>query len=168
MGRFGDERLDAEAILDFEAEVGLDFETRIKVFVYDWIVEHAAVPSVDELVEATGRPKEEIREAMLALQDRRLLVLRPESLDIVMAPPFSGVETPFRVRVGDRTFFANCSWDALGVAAAMRGDADVLTTCGQSGEPLKILVRDQAPVPQDVVAHFAVPAAHWWDDIVYT
>ena len=24
------------------------------------------------------------------------------------------------------------------------------------------------PVPQDCAVHFAVPAAHWWDDIVYT
>jgi len=57
---------------------------------------------------------------------------------------------------------------ALGVAAALHDDADVATTCGDCGEAMSLEVRDGAPLPQDCAIHFAVPAAHWWDDIVYT
>jgi hypothetical protein len=29
-------------------------------------------------------------------------------------------------------------------------------------------VRNGQPVPEECVIHFAVPAAQWWDDILYT
>jgi hypothetical protein len=29
-------------------------------------------------------------------------------------------------------------------------------------------VKNGQPVPLPYVAHFAVPAAHWWDDIIFT
>jgi hypothetical protein len=29
-------------------------------------------------------------------------------------------------------------------------------------------VVDRRPEPDDLVAHFLVPARHWWDDIVFT
>jgi DNA-binding transcriptional MocR family regulator len=35
-------------------------------------------------------------------------------------------------------------------------------------EPMRLELRDQTPVPQPCAIHFAVPAARWWDDIVYT
>ncbi len=85
-----------------------------------------------------------------------------------MVPPFSGVETPFLVSVGGKSYFANCVWDALGIAAALHHDAEVATICGDCKEPMSLQVRQGNPVPQDCAIHFAVPAAHWWDDIVYT
>lgn len=39
---------------------------------------------------------------------------------------------------------------------------------GYSGEPMMLEVRNGRPVPQPCVIHFAVPAARWWDDIIYT
>ena len=111
---------------------------------------------------------DEVREAFNKLCEKRLLVLEADSDKIRMAPPFSGVETPFRVKVGEKSYFANCIWDALGVAAALHDDGDVVTTCGDCGEPMSLQVRDGAPVLQDCAIHFAVPAAHWWDDITYT
>jgi hypothetical protein len=29
-------------------------------------------------------------------------------------------------------------------------------------------VREGNPAPQDCAIHFAVPAARWWEDIIYT
>ena len=85
-----------------------------------------------------------------------------------MAPPFSGVETPFRVKVQDKSYYANCVWDALGIATALHLDALIEASDGQSGEPMRLEVRNGQPTAQKCVIHFAVPAAHWWDDIVYT
>src|SRR4249919_3381112 len=87
---------------------------------------------------------------------------------IRMAPPFSGVETSFRVKVQDNVYYANCAWDALGIAAALQADAKIEASDGYSGEPIMLEVRNGQPVPQSCVIHFAVPAAHWWDDILYT
>jgi hypothetical protein len=33
---------------------------------------------------------------------------------------------------------------------------------------MRLEVRDGRPVPRACAIHFAVPAAHWWDDIVHT
>ncbi|NOT00655.1 MAG: hypothetical protein HOP29_08510 [Phycisphaerales bacterium] len=135
-----------------------------------------------------------------------------------MAPPFSGIETPFLVRANGKGYYANCVWDALGVAATLHADAVVEAFDGHTGEPMRIEVRngalvrsevrdgtsvpadvrdggpvpvqirdgapvpmkvrdgtvvpvamrDATPVPTEAVAHFAVPAARWWTDIVFT
>jgi hypothetical protein len=85
-----------------------------------------------------------------------------------MAPPFSGIETPFKVTVQGKDYYANCAWDALGIPAALRGDGDVETADVQTGEAIRLEVRDGHPLPEPCVIHFAVPAAKWWADIVYT
>jgi hypothetical protein len=44
----------------------------------------------------------------------------------------------------------------------------IRTSCACCGEPISLRVESGAPLPEPCLAHFAVPAAHWWDDIVYT
>ena len=81
---------------------------------------------------------------------------------------FSGVATPFRVRIQDKVYYANCAWDALGISAALHQDAVVEALDGQTEEPITLEVRNAHPVPQPCVIHFAVPAARWWQDIIHT
>jgi hypothetical protein len=38
----------------------------------------------------------------------------------------------------------------------------------QSGDPLRLEIEVAGPGPSDWLFHSAVPAAHWWDDIVFT
>src|SRR5260370_37908328 len=122
-----------------------------------------------EVGRAVTRYLEEVEPALERLEKKRLLVPDPgDPSRIRMAPPFSGVETPFRVKVQDKIYYANCVWDALGIAAALKADAIIEASDGQSGEPMMLEVRNGQPVPQSCVIHFAVPAAHWWDDIIYT
>ena len=87
-----------------------------------------------------------------------------------MAPPFSGIKTPFLVRVGEKSYYANCVWDALGIPAALHSGGEVTASDGQTHEAMTLEVRSSGggPVPQECVIHFAVPAARWWDDIIYT
>ena len=59
-------------------------------------------------------------------------------------------------------------WDAYGIAAALRSDAISQTSDGYTGEPLTLEIKNGQPVLKPYVAHFAVPAAHWWDDLVFT
>jgi hypothetical protein len=112
---------------------------------------------------------EEVEAAFERLYRKRLLVLEPNDPSrIRMAPPFSGIETPFLVKVNDKSYYANCAWDALAIPAALHGDGDILASDAHTREPMTILVRDGNPVPEPCVIHFAVPAAQWWDDIIYT
>jgi DNA-binding transcriptional MocR family regulator len=147
----------------------MDFDTTVKLNIYQTLAETAKAPASFEIAKALGASVEEVEAAFQRLHKKRLLVPEPgEPSRIRMAPPFSGVESPFLVRVRDKAYFANCAWDAYGVAAALHEDAWVEASDGHTGEPMTLEVRDGKPVPQEGVIHFAVPAARWWDDIVYT
>jgi hypothetical protein len=146
----------------------MDFDNRVKTVIYRWIAETTKTPAAAEIAVVLGEPPETIRAAYRELFRKRVLFLEPDGETIRMAPPFSGVATQHRVRVGDRSYFANCSWDSLGIPAALHREAEVLSRCEQSLEPIHIRVRREGPGPAPVVAHFAVPAAKWWADLVYT
>jgi hypothetical protein len=147
----------------------VDFDVAVKLNIYETIVESSKAPTSAEVSEAMGTSVDVVEAAFHRLYQKRLLVLEPGSTSqIRMAPPFSGVETPFRVKVDGKVYFANCAWDALGVPSALHHDADIATTCADCGESMSFEARNNAPVLQDCAVHFAVPAAKWWDDIIYT
>jgi len=146
-----------------------ELETEIKLALYRWIADAASVPNSAELARAMNLRDSEVREGFSRLHAKRLLVPEPgDSARIRMAPPFSAVPTPFPVEANGKRYYANCVWDAFGVAAALHTDAVVPTADGFSGEQLTLEVTNAQPMPQSYVAHFAVPAARWWDDIIYT
>jgi hypothetical protein len=146
----------------------MDFDSRVRTAIYAWIAEKTEAPVVRELAGILSEPPEAIREACGRLFRKRVLFLEPDGETIRMAPPFSAVPTQHRVRVGDREYFANCSWDSLGIPAALHAPAEVFSRCEQTLEPIRLHVGREGPEPQPVVAHFAVPAAKWWTDLVYT
>ena len=146
----------------------MDFNTRVKLAIYNTFADTGRAPTVAQLATKLAVPQPAIREAFEQLQAKRLLVLEPDPLEIRMAPPFSAVPTTFTVTAAGRTYFANCVWDSYGIAAALHRDVDVATTCGCCDGPMAMAVRRGQPVPAPGVAHFAVPAAKWWEDIVFT
>ena len=85
-----------------------------------------------------------------------------------MAPPFSGIPTQHVVIVDDTKYFANCAWDSFGILAALHRPGRVHSRCEQSGEPLDLEIGLEGPPPSDWLFHCLVPAARWWDDIVFT
>jgi Alkylmercury lyase len=147
----------------------MDFDTAVKLNIYETIALTAHAPTAAEVAESLSTSPEEVAAALERLHKKRLLVPEPGNPPrIRMAPPFSGIETSFHVKVQDKVYYANCAWDALGIAAALHADAIIEAADGYSGEPMTLEVRNGLPVPQSCVIHFAVPTAHWWDDIIYT
>ena len=142
---------------------------RVKLAIYRIIAETGVVPDVAMVAAAMSLSQEEVRGAFERLHSQRLLVPEPgDPSRIRMAPPFSGMPTPFSVEANGRRYFANCVWDAYGVAAALHSDAVIFASDAQTNEPLTLKVPNGRPIAQPYLAHFAVPAAHWWDDIVFT
>jgi hypothetical protein len=145
------------------------FEDQVKLKIYETIALTTQPPTTFEVAAALAAPLGEVEAAFERLHQRRLLVPEPgDPSRIRMAPPFSGVETPFRVRVGEKAYYANCAWDALGVPAALHRDALIEASDAHSGEAITLEVKDGQPLAQPCVIHFAVPAARWWQDIIYT
>ncbi len=143
-------------------------EVRVKLAVYGHFAASGRRPSVADVAARAGLGAPQVREVFARLRAQRVLVLEADGESIRMAPPFSGVPTQHRVESAGVSYFANCAWDALGIPAALRRAAIVRSRCGQSLEPLELAVSDRGPEPSDWVFHCAVPAARWWDDIVFT
>jgi DNA-binding transcriptional MocR family regulator len=147
----------------------MDFDTAVKMHIYETIAQTTKPPTTQDAAQALNVPVAEIEAAFDRLHKKRLLVPEPgDPSRIRMAPPFSGIETAFRVRAQGKLYYANCAWDALGIPAALHADAVIEADDAQTAEPMTLTVKDGKPVPQPCAIHFAVPAARWWQDIVYT
>ena len=146
-----------------------DLDTKVKLAVYRITADTGKVPTSSDVAGKIDIDEDDVRAAFGRLHAKRLLVPEPNDPSrIRMAPPFSGIPSAFPVEAQGKRYYANCVWDAFGVAAALHADAVIPASDGFSGEPLTLEVRNGQPVSQPYVAHFAVPAAHWWDDIVFT
>ncbi|MGE5178538.1 MAG: organomercurial lyase [Bacteroidota bacterium] len=143
-------------------------ETRVKVAVYRLFAETGRRPEPDEVARRAGVERARVLEAYQTLRTQRLLLLEADGASIRMAPPFSGVPTQHRVEVEGIEYFANCAWDAFGVPAALHRPGRVRSRCEQSGEPLDLAVGVNGPETSTWLFHCPVPAAHWWDDLVFT
>ena len=146
-----------------------DLETRVKLAIYEITAKTGRVPNSVEVSRKIDMDEEEVRAAFGRLHAKRLLLPEPgDPARIRMAPPFSGIPTKFPVEAKGKRYYANCVWDAYGIAAALHCDAISRASDGHNGESLTLEVKDGAPVLKAYVAHFAVPAAHWWDDLIFT
>jgi hypothetical protein len=138
----------------------------VRQAIYRDVIDGRAAPTPDRLGEVCGISSDAAREALRALADAHIIVLNPGNLEL-WAPPFSTVPTRFRVHARGASWFAPCAWDAFGIPAALEADASIETTCGASGAPIECGVRDGRAFGTGVI-HLLVPAAHFWDDIIYT
>jgi hypothetical protein len=146
----------------------MDVDLEVRAAIYRHFADHAAAPAPADVARAVHAAEGEVREAYARLGRTRMLVLMPDGESIRMAPPFSGIETQHRVRANGREYFANCPWDAFGIPAALHAEADVISRCEGTLEPLHLHLGPGGPPPSTWLFHAAVPAAHWWRDIVYT
>ena len=146
----------------------VELDTRVRVHVYESFVARGRPPTTAETAETLGVGEDEAADAYRRLEETRVVVLAPGTLDIWMANPLSAVPTPFRVETERGSFWGNCAWDGLGVIAMLGGDGRLVTSCPDCSEPLEFLVRGRALDPTDAVVHFAVPARRWWANIAFT
>jgi hypothetical protein len=140
-----------------------DSDLEVRRRTYAFFVEHGRAPTPAEL----GEP-EEIRAAWRRLHAEHALVLNPGTDELRMLNPFSAVPTAYRVQAGGRWWYGNCAWDAFGICAALHEDGRIETSCPDCGDSLAVEIRDRRAEHASLVFHCLVPAAHWWDDIVFT
>lgn len=109
-----------------------------------------------------------MRNGWRKLHEAHALVLNPATDELRMVNPFSAVPTAYRVEADGRWWYANCAWDAFGIPAALGIDGRVESSCPDCGEPYAVEIADARIDRADLLFHCLVPAAHWWDDIVFT
>ena len=139
----------------------------IRLFVYQHFAETTRSPRLEETAAQFGFTHEEAASAYEELHQRHALFLKPITHEILMANPFSGMQTPFKVHANNKTYFANCAWDSLGIPAALHVDAEVEAVCAQSGESIHLTVSGQQVRDSNVLVHFFVPFKDWYTDLSF-
>jgi len=126
----------------------------------------AGVDTVDAAVlsGAGGWDRPDVELSLERLQAGHRLALVEGTHQIAMAHPFSGTASAYLARIGDRSWFANCAWDALAIVA-MLGDGEG-RAIGRGGEIEWAI--DHGVVSPNGIVHLVVPAARFWDDIGFT
>jgi hypothetical protein len=146
----------------------MEFDTQVKLAIYNHFATTGHAPLPGEVAKDIDSNVERVFESYQRLRAQRLLVLEADGSSIRMAPPFSGVPTQHVVEAEGIQYVANCAWDALGIPAALHKTGTVHSRCAQSGELFHLKVDLQGPEPSGWFFHCLVPAAKWWDDIVFT
>jgi hypothetical protein len=160
---------------------------QIRHFVYQHFADTTLPPSVDVTAAHFNISTEEAGEYYKELHNRHAFFLDLETTTIRMANPFSGIPTDFKVHANGKTYYANCAWDMLGIPAALHTDAVIEAVCTESNEAVRMEVKngqimksrseakwiksqstnDQFTNSQ-LLIHFPLPFARWYDDLVFT
>jgi DNA-binding transcriptional MocR family regulator len=146
----------------------MDLDLEVKLAIYHHFAESTRRPSPHEIADRLQVEHSAVLDAYQRLRAQRVLVLEEDGASIRMAPPFSGVPTQHVAEVEGRRYFANCAWDVFGIIAALQKPGIAHSRCEQTREPLRLSLGPEGPEASDWRFHCLVPAAHWWDDIVFT
>ena len=141
---------------------------QIRYFVYQHLANTTHPPSVDMTAAHFNITTEEAGEYYKKLNDHHAFFLEPETLNVQMAWPFSAVPTDFKVHTNGKTYFANCAWDMLGIPAALHTDAIIEAKFTESDESVELEIKDGKVTNEDLLVHFPLPFARWYDDLVFT
>jgi hypothetical protein len=140
----------------------------VRVHIYERFVAEGRPPTPAESARALGVAEEEAVEAYRELERERVIVLAPGTTNVWMANPLSAVPTPFRAETERGSFWGNCVWDGLGIVSMLGGDGILAASCADCGDGLTFRVSNFELEPAEGLAHFAVPARRWWDNIGFT
>ncbi len=143
-------------------------DLQVRNTTYHGFVELGRAPVVGEIAGRLQMSVAEVGASWQRLHGLHALVLDGDGSSLRMANPFSAVPTRHRVRADGRWWFANCAWDAFGICAALHVDGHISSVCPDCSEPIEIDLVAEQPSDTSLLFHSIVPAARWWDDIVFT
>jgi hypothetical protein len=144
-----------------------DFEQKLRIYIYRHFIRHGRSPSISDMVHGLTSSRKRVRSALDSLCRTHAFVLQ-EHGELWRAAPFSAIPTAFPVQVGLLNYYANCIWDALGIAAMLAKNARIATSCGCCNFEMTLRVHNGRLVESNGIIHIAVPARDWYKDIVFT
>jgi Alkylmercury lyase len=142
-------------------------DEHVRVALYRGFAATGRCPTTEELRHATG--VDDIAGARTRLAEARHLALDGDGA-VVMAHPFSTRNLGFSVMGEGTLWWGGCAWDSFALPHLLPDEPEVLvaTRCPGCREPHALVVGRAAPPDGDQVAHFLVPMAQCWDDVVHT
>lgn len=139
----------------------------VRVALYRGFAATGACPAPAELRAASG--VDDVAGALTRLAAARHLALDGDGA-VVMAHPFTTRNLGFSVMGRSTLWWGGCAWDSFALPHLLPEEPEVLvaTRCPGCGAPHALVVAAAEPPAGDLVAHFLVPMARCWDDVVHT
>ena len=144
-----------------------DFDGRVRLFVYRHLLSRERCPTVAEMARGLRTTAAKVRASLARLSESHAFMTQ-ENGELWRAAPFSCIPTGFPVRVGPKAWFGNCIWDALGIPAMLNKDARIGAACGCCNLDMPVEICRGRLRPAAGIIHTAVPARHWYRDVVFT
>jgi len=143
----------------------------VRKYIFDYFLENSRAPVLEEIMNRFRLGRNEAARVLEELEVAHHVIRVPGTNRILMANPFSALDTPFRVTVGDKGYFGACAWDAVAYHVMLGRDTQVNSFCHHCAEPVKIRFSGGNPVfsePSEPLVYLSLPAAKWWENIVIT
>ena len=146
-----------------------DRDERLRLAVYSALASTGRLPAWDVLARELGQSPDEVAAGMDRLAAERHVV-PGDAGEIVLAHPFATVPFGFAVMGARTLWWGGCAWDSFAIPHLVPGEPEVLvsTRCPGCDAALAWVVGRGGPPAGDEVAHFLVPMAQVWDDVVTT
>jgi Alkylmercury lyase len=156
------------------SDTSVSADEAVRRAVYDTLSGRGRAPSIHEIALLAGISDDDAHDSLISLAAAHAVVLTPAGDAVRMAHPFSAAPMGFVVApaapLDDRLWWGGCAWDSFALPHLLPGEDEVLvaTRCPACGRPHAWNVGRDRPPDGDQVAHFGVPAARMWDDVVRT
>ncbi len=145
-----------------------DFDLNVRYFVYRFFADHCRAPTYQEIASLGQAAVDDVRASFHRLHSRHMIFLEPGTDAIRMANPFSAIPTKFKVKSGNKAWWANCGWDSLGIAAALDIDVRIEAAYADNQETVELRVGQGAVDGKGHVVYFPLPCRQWYDDLAFT
>ncbi len=145
-------------------------DTSLRLFIYRHVIAKCRAPSIAEMAKRF-KSRKQVDAVLQRLCASHAFVLQ-ENGELWRAAPFSAVPTAFPVRIGRRSWYANCIWDALGIPAMLAQNARIDASCGCCNLEMLLTVENGRLLgPNDclhVKNHASVPVGAACESLVQT
>jgi len=131
-------------------------------------IERGHAPSIDDLSELLGQPRDAVVAGLRVLEEYHGVVLHPVSAEVWAIHPFSSAPTNFWVESARGAWWGNCAWCSLGIVALLGEDATITTVLGGESEQVIIRIEDGVVTNDRLLVHFPIPMRQAWDNVQYT
>ena len=130
------------------------------------LIDTGNCPSRLELAERLDAPVAEVERQLFELASIHGVVLHPHVCEAWLVHPFSTTPTAHWIEGTGGSWWAPCTWCALGISTLVGGATRIHARIGAEAEPCVISVLDGQPVGQeDLWVHFAIPPAQAWQNV---
>src|SRR5438094_9177568 len=102
-------------------------DTSLRLFIYRHVIAKCRAPSIAEMTKRF-KSRKQVDAALQRLCSSHAFVLQ-ENGELWRAAPFSVVPTACPLKVGNRSYYGKCIWDALGITAMLGQNVLIVSSC---------------------------------------